>query len=68
MAIHQALTGLSGQRTMLIIAHRRSTIKTADRVVVLSGGRVVESGHYDELMATEGPFSDLMRQGLDHLD
>lgn len=68
VAIHQAITGLGSQRTMMIIAHRQSTIKNADRIVVLSGGRVVENGCYTELMAANGPFSELMRQGLDHLD
>lgn len=68
VAIHQAIIDLGGRRTIMIIAHRQSTIKNADRIVVLSGGRVVESGRYAELMAADGPFSELMRQGLDHFE
>jgi ATP-binding cassette, subfamily B, bacterial len=47
----EALERLMAGRTTLIIAHRFSTIRRADRVVVLEGGRVVEQGSYSELMA-----------------
>jgi ATP-binding cassette, subfamily B, bacterial len=47
----EALERLMAGRTTLIIAHRFSTIRKADRVVVLEGGRVVEQGSYSELMA-----------------
>lgn len=48
----------------LVIAHRLSTVRHADRIVVLSGGRVVETGTYDELADKEGLFADLMRPQL----
>jgi ABC-type multidrug transport system fused ATPase/permease subunit len=54
-AIHQARRG----RTTLIIAHRLSTICTADRIVVLDGGRVVETGSYEQLVAAGGAFTRL---------
>lgn len=46
-------------RTALVVAHRLSQAATADRVVVLSEGRVVQSGTHDQLRATEGPYADL---------
>jgi subfamily B ATP-binding cassette protein MsbA len=52
--VHQALTGLMQGRTVLMIAHRLSTVRRADRIVVLENGVVVETGRHDELMARGG--------------
>ena len=52
--IQEALEGLMRGRTSFIIAHRLATVRHADRIVVIAGGRVVESGTHDELQATEG--------------
>ncbi len=54
--VHQALGGLMSGRTTIIIAHRLSTVRSADRIVVLDGGEAVESGSYDELMRLRGRF------------
>jgi ABC-type multidrug transport system fused ATPase/permease subunit len=59
-ALESALVELLADRTALIIAHRLSTIRRCDRVVVLSGGRIVQEGPPESLLATEGPFSELM--------
>jgi ABC-type multidrug transport system fused ATPase/permease subunit len=67
-AIHEAIAGLGGERTILVIAHRPATIRTADHIVVLDAGRVVDAGGYAELLAAGGPFAALMRRGLDTLD
>ena len=46
-------------RTSIIIAHRMSTIKTCDRIIVLHKGKVVEDGSYDELVRKNGYFVKL---------
>jgi ATP-binding cassette subfamily B protein len=60
-AVQRALdTALAG-RTSLVIAHRLSTIVGADRIVVVSGGRVVQQGTHDELVAVPGLYAELYR-------
>lgn len=60
-AVQQAINELVRSRTTLIVAHRLSTIRDAKRVVVMSGGRVVESGSPAELASRNGPFSVLAK-------
>ena len=50
------------QITRIVIAHRLSTIAEADQIIVLHGGRVVQQGHYLELLDQEGPFAELARR------
>jgi len=57
--VQDALERLSEGRTTIAIAHRLSTVRDADQIVVLDGGRVVEIGTYGELLARGGRFAEL---------
>ncbi|MBK1839259.1 NHLP bacteriocin export ABC transporter permease/ATPase subunit [Azospirillum sp. YIM B02556] len=50
--------------TRVVIAHRLSTIRDVDRILVLEGGRLVQAGRYEELMAVDGPFRTLASRQL----
>ena len=58
--VQEALERLSEGRTTIAIAHRLSTVRDADQIVVLDRGRVVELGTYDELLAGGGRFAELV--------
>ncbi|SDY89077.1 ABC transporter ATP-binding protein [Citreimonas salinaria] len=68
--VQAALDRLSAGRTTLVIAHRLATVRGADKIVVMEGGRVVEEGTHEALIAREGPYRDLYRlqfeDGADH--
>jgi ATP-binding cassette subfamily B protein len=58
-AVQAALEAVLAGRTSLIIAHRLSTVLIADRVLVLSEGRIVQDGPPEALLDEEGEFADL---------
>jgi ATP-binding cassette subfamily B protein len=60
-AVQHALDELSLGRTTIAIAHRLSTIRDADQILVLDGGRIVERGAHDELVALGGRYAALLR-------
>ena len=52
--------------TRIVIAHRLSTIRQCDRIIMLDGGKIIEDGTYDELIAQNGEFAKLVeRQRLE---
>lgn len=62
--VQKALSEFSANRTTLIIAHRLSTVRAADRIIVVDDGRVVETGSHDALMAQDGVYKKLVELQL----
>jgi ATP-binding cassette subfamily B protein len=57
--IQEALEQLMVDRTAIVIAHRLSTVRAADQIIVLEGGKVAEQGHHDQLLAAGGLYAGL---------
>lgn len=66
--VQRAIERLLDGRSVLVIAHRLSTVRHADKIVVLSGGTIAEMGPHDELMALDGLYADLYRAGFSEED
>jgi ATP-binding cassette subfamily B protein len=66
-AVQQALEQLAEGRTTIAIAHRLSTVRDADQIVVLDRGRVAEIGSHDELLAAGGRYASLVSRDADQV-
>jgi ATP-binding cassette subfamily B protein len=58
------LSTVMRQRTSIIVSHRISTVRSADQILVLADGRIVERGTHDQLVAAGGTYAELHRQQL----
>ncbi len=58
--VQRALEAAQADRTVIVVAHRLSTLLDSDRILVFEGGRIVESGTYNELVQAGGVFSELL--------
>ncbi|MGA8681091.1 MAG: ABC transporter ATP-binding protein, partial [Acidimicrobiales bacterium] len=66
VAVQLALATALASRTSLVIAHRLSTVRDADLILVVDGGRIVERGSHEELLAAEGLYAELYRTQFEH--
>ena len=60
-AIQRSLDLITAERTTLVIAHRLSTVRHADRIVVMDQGRIIESGRHDDLIDADAAYANLWR-------
>ncbi|MEQ7873072.1 ABC transporter transmembrane domain-containing protein [Sphingomonas sp. ASV193] len=64
-AVQEALERLMDGKTVMVIAHRLATVRAADRIVVMDGGRIVEQGRHADLAAADGLYARLARLQFD---
>jgi ATP-binding cassette subfamily B protein len=66
MQIQEGLEAVMSDRTAIVIAHRLSTVKHADRILVMDHGRIIEEGTHDRLMARGGHYAQLYNTYFRH--
>jgi ABC-type multidrug transport system fused ATPase/permease subunit len=66
MQIQEGLDMIMRDRTAIVIAHRLSTVKHADRIIVIDHGRIIEEGTHNELMTRGGHYAELYNTYFRH--
>ncbi len=64
MALYQKLEDLAEGRTVVLVTHRLGAVRTADQIIVLEHGKIVEAGNFDELMEKKGRFSYIWKEQM----
>ena len=59
MELFGRLAGRAGDTSIVLISHRLSTVRHADRIVLLDGGRITESGTHEQLLARHGRYAEM---------
>jgi ATP-binding cassette subfamily B protein len=65
--VQQAITGARSDRTVILVAHRLTTLIDTDRILVFDDGRIVETGSYTELVRRDGVFAELVQSASGHM-
>ena len=63
--IVENLTDFYRGRTVIVVAHRLSTVKNADQIIVIEKGKIIETGSHDELIKSQGAYFQLVRNQLE---
>jgi ATP-binding cassette subfamily B protein len=64
-AIVENLSGFFREKTVIIVAHRLSTVRNADKIVVLDGGQIIETGNHSSLIENRGAYYNLVKNQLE---
>jgi ATP-binding cassette subfamily B protein len=64
-AIVENLSGFFKEKTVIIVAHRLSTVRNADKIVVLDGGQIIETGNHSTLIENRGAYYNLVKNQLE---